>query len=148
MPEHYSDDFITEVLRDVDTIAVVGASLKSDRPSHRVTKFLLDHGYDVIPVNPKYDGELVFGDRVFVSSLEEIDKPIDMVDIFRASNEAGEAVDAAIAHGAKAVWMQEGVIDEAAAERARAKGLKVVMDRCPAKEIPRLGLKHLKRPDR
>jgi predicted CoA-binding protein len=101
--------------------------------------FLQRHGYRVIPVNPQITGEHVHGEFVF-RELSQIGEPIDLVDIFRRPMAAGEAVDEAIAAGAKAVWMQLGVINEEAAARAEAAGLKVVMDRCPAIEIPRLGV--------
>ena len=135
-----SDEEIIRLLRDVRTIAVVGWSRKPERPSHRVARFLVGQGYRVFPVNPGYAGSEAEDVGTVVASLEEIGEPVDMVDIFRRPDEAGAVVDAAIRIGARAVWMQEGVVDEAAAERARAAGLTVVMDRCPAKEIPRLGL--------
>jgi len=137
-----SDDDIAALLSSVRTIALVGASDRPDRPSYGVMKFLQDHGYRVIPVNPQITGEHVHGEYVW-RELSQIGEPIDMVDIFRRSEAAGEAVDDAIAAGAKAVWMQLGVINEAAAARAEAAGLKVVMNRCPAIEIPRLGLAKL-----
>jgi uncharacterized protein len=133
-----TDPEIRDILRAVKTIAVVGWSPKPDRPSHGVAAFLKRRGYRVIPVNPGQAGQEALGERV-VGSLAEAG-PVDMVDIFRRSEEAGAVVDQAIAAGAKVIWMQLGVIDEAAAERARAAGLQVVMDRCPAIEIPRLGL--------
>ncbi len=119
---------------------MVGASDRPDRPSNGVMKFLQDQGYRVIPVNPTITGEHVHGEYVW-RELGQIGEPIDIVDIFRRSaKSAGDAVDQAIAVGAKAVWMQLGVIDEAAAARAEAAGLKVVMDRCPKIEILRHGL--------
>jgi len=130
---------IADLLRKVRTIALVGASDRPDRPSNRVMKFLQDHGYRVIPVNPMITGEHVHGEYVW-RELGQIGEPIDMVDIFRRSSEAGPIVDQAIAIGAKAVWMQLGVVDEAAASRAEAAGLKVVMDHCPKIEIMRHGL--------
>ena len=117
---------------------MVGASDRPDRPSYGVMKFLQDHGYRVIPVNPQITGEHVHGEFVW-RELAQIGVPIDIVDIFRRPEAAGEAVDQAIFVGAKAVWMQIGVINEEAAARAEAAGLKVVMDRCPKIEIPRLG---------
>jgi predicted CoA-binding protein len=132
------DSEIRDILTSVKTIALVGWSPKPDRPSHRVAAFLKRRGYRVIPVNPGQAGQEALGERV-VASLAEAG-PVDMVDIFRRSEEAGAVVDQAIAAGAKVVWMQLDVIDEAAADRARAAGLQVVMDRCPAIEIPRLGL--------
>ena len=138
MPLTRSDD-IAELLKNVRTIALVGASDRPDRPSNGVMKFLQDHGYRVIPVNPMITGEHVHGEYVW-RELSQIGEPIDMVDIFRRSSEVGPIVDQAIAIGAKAVWMQLGVIDEEAAGRAEAAGLKVVMDHCPKIEIMRLGL--------
>jgi uncharacterized protein len=133
-----TDVEIRDILTSVKTIALVGWSPKPDRPSHGVAAFLKRRGYRVIPVNPGQAGQEALGETV-VATLAETG-PVDMVDIFRRSEEAGAVVDQAIAAGAKVVWMQLGVVDEAAAERARAAGLKVVMDRCPAIEIPRLGL--------
>ena len=133
-----SDSEIRDILTSVKTIALVGWSPKPDRPSHGVAAFLKRRGYRVIPVNPGQAGQVALGETV-VASLAEAG-PVDMVDIFRRSEEAGAVVDEAIAAGAKVVWMQLGVIDEAAASRARAAGLKAVMNRCPAIEIPRLGI--------
>ena len=131
------DEDIKALLEGARTIAVVGASERPDRPSYRVMRTLQEHGYRVIPVNPQITGEHVHGEFIF-RELAQLGDPIDIVDIFRRSDAAGEAVDQAIAVGAKAVWMQLGVIDEAAAARAEAAGLRVVMDRCPAIDIPRL----------
>jgi predicted CoA-binding protein len=133
------DEDIAELLTNARTIAMVGASDRPDRPSHRVMKFLQDQGYRVIPDNPQITGEHVHGEYVW-RELAQIGESIDIVDMFRRPTAAGEAVDEAIAVGAKAVWMQIGVINEEAAARAEAAGLKVVMDRCPKIEIPRLGL--------
>ena len=133
-----SDSEIREILSSVKTIAVVGWSPKPDRPSHGVAAFLARRGYRVIPVNPGQAGQEALGETV-VATLAEAG-PVDMVDIFRRSDEAGAVMDEAVAVGAKVVWTQLGVVDEAAATRARAAGLKVVMNRCPAIEIPRLGL--------
>lgn len=134
-----SDADIAALLSEVRTIALVGASDRPDRPSYGVMRFLQNHGYRVIPVNPQITGEHVHGEFIW-RELSQLGDPIDMVDIFRRPEAAGEAVDQAIAIGAKVVWMQLGVINEAAAARAEAAGLKVVMDRCPAIDIPRLGL--------
>jgi hypothetical protein len=131
------DEDIYELLAATRTIALVGASDRWDRPSYGVMKFLQDWGYRVLPVNPQIAGETLHGERV-LRDLAEIEGPIDMVDIFRRPLAAGEAVDEAIAAGAKSVWLQIGVINEAAAERAEAAGLKVVMNRCPKIDIPRL----------
>ncbi|WP_066656707.1 MULTISPECIES: CoA-binding protein [unclassified Sphingomonas] len=133
------DAEIKALLDGARTIALVGASDRPDRPSYRVMAMLQEHGYRVIPVNPQITGEHVHGEFVF-RELAQIGEPIDIVDIFRRPLAAGEAVDEAIAVGAKAVWMQLGVINEDAAARAEAAGLQVVMDRCPAIEIPRLGV--------
>ncbi|MEA3387673.1 CoA-binding protein [Sphingobium sp. CCH11-B1] len=130
---------IADLLDETRTIALVGISDRPDRASYSVMAFLQDHGYRVLPVNPQIAGEHVHGEFVW-ARLSDIGVPIDMVDIFRRSEAAGEAVDDAIAIGAKSVWMQIGVINDAAAARAEAAGLKVVMDRCPAIEIPRLGV--------
>lgn len=136
------DALIRDILTTTRTIAVVGWSPKPDRPSHGVAEFLARRGYRVIAVNPGQAGQQALGQTVRTSLAEVAreDGPIDLVDIFRRSEEAGAVVDEAIAAGARAVWMQLGVIDEAAAARARAAGVKVVMNRCPAIEIPRLGL--------
>ena len=134
-----SDEDIYELLANARTIAMVGASDRPDRASHGVMQFLQDRGYRVIPVNPQITGQHLHGEFVW-RELSQIGEPIDSVEIFRRSDSAGEAVDQAIAVGAKAVWMQLGVIDEEAAARAEAAGLKVVMDRCPKIEIPRLGV--------
>ena len=131
------DEDLTELLTSARTIAMVGASDRPDRPSYGVMRFLQAHGYRVIPVNPQITGEHLQGEYVW-RELSQIGEPIDIVDIFRRSDAAGEAVDQAIAVGAKAVWMQLGVIDEAAAARAEAAGLKVVMNHCIKIEIMRL----------
>lgn len=132
------DADLRDILTSVTSIAVVGWSPKPERPSHGVAAFLARRGYRVIPVNPGQAGQTALGETVRATLAEA--GPVDMVDIFRRSDEAGAVVDQAIATGAKVVWMQLGVVDEAAAARARAAGLRVVMDRCPAIEIPRLGL--------
>ena len=133
------DEDIKALLESVRTIALVGASDRPDRPSYGVMKTLQQHGYRVIPVNPQITGEHIHGEFVF-RDLAQLGDKIDMVDIFRNSAAAGDAVDEAIAVGATAVWMQLGVINADAAARAEAAGLKVVMDRCPAIELPRLGI--------
>jgi predicted CoA-binding protein len=130
---------IADLLRNARTIAMVGASDRPDRPSNGVMKFLQDQGYRVIPVNPTITGEHVHGEYVW-RELSQIGEPIDIVDIFRRSDAVGPIVDQAIETGAKAVWMQLGVIDHDAAARAEAAGLKVVMDHCPKIEFARLGL--------
>ena len=134
-----SDNLIREVLTGSRVIAMIGASPRPDRDSYGVMAFLLGRGYEVIPVNPTAAGEEIHGQRV-VGRLSDIEQKVVLVDIFRNSSAAGEAVDEAIAIGAKAVWLQLGVINEEAAARAEQAGLKVVMDRCPKIEIPRLGI--------
>ena len=136
------DDEIAELLSNARTIAMVGASDRPSRPSHGVMKFLQGHGYRVLPVNPQITGEHVHGEYVW-RELSQIGVPIDIVDIFRRPEAAGEAVDQAIAVGAKAVWLQLGVVNPEAAARAEAAGLKVVMDRCPAIELRRLGIRKI-----
>lgn len=133
-----SDAAIRDLLLTTRRIAVVGASDRPGRPSNGVFRFLLDRGYDAVPVNPALAGRLVHG-IASVATLAEA-APLDMVDVFRRSADAGAVVDEAIRLGARSVWLQLGVIDEAAAARARAAGLIVVMDRCPAIEWRRLGL--------
>ena len=138
MPLTSAED-IAELLRNARNIAMVGASDRPDRASYGVMKFLQSHGYRVFPVNPQITGEHVHGEFVW-RELAQIGEPIDIVDIFRRPQAAGDAVDQAIAVGAKAVWMQLGVVNEEAAERAEAAGLKVVMDHCIKIEIMRLRL--------
>jgi hypothetical protein len=133
------DEDLYDLLASTRTIAMIGASDRPDRPSYGVMKFLQAHGYRVLPVNPQITGEHVHGEYVW-RDLAQIGEPIDMVDIFRRSQAAGEAVDEAIAAGAKSVWLQIGVINAEAAARAEAAGLKVVMNRCPKIDIPRLGV--------
>lgn len=126
-----SSDTIKKVLDECKTIAVVGLSSNPGRPSHGVASYMKRSGYTVVPVNPNETE--VFGDKSY-PSLADVPAQIDLVDIFRRSDEAGKAVDEAIAIGAKAVWLQEGVIDLAAAARAHDAGLLVVMDRCWLKD--------------
>jgi predicted CoA-binding protein len=133
------DEDIYELLAETRTIAMIGASDRPDRPSYGVMAFLQRQGYRVLPVNPQITGEHIHGEYVW-RELAQIGESIDLVDIFRRPMAAGEAVDEAIAAGARAVWLQIGVINEEAAARAEAGGLKVVMNRCPKIEIPRLGV--------
>jgi hypothetical protein len=130
---------IAQLLTETRTIALIGASDRPDRPSYNVMRVLQEWGYRVLPVNPQITGEHVHGEYVW-RELSQIGEPIDMVDIFRRPTAAGEAVDEAIAAGAKSVWLQVGVINHEAAARAEAAGLKVVVDRCPAIDLPRLGI--------
>lgn len=129
-----ASDPIRALLETSRTIAVVGLSSSKMRPSHGVAEYLQRAGYKIIPVNPNETE--VLGERA-VARLEDIDEKVDIVDIFRRSEFVPEVVESAIAIGAKAVWMQEGVIHEAAAQRASAAGLEVVMDKCILKEHAR-----------
>jgi predicted CoA-binding protein len=133
-----TDDDLTRLLTSTRRIALVGASNKPARPSYEIMQFLLSQGYDVTPVNPGLAGQSILG-RVVVASLDEA-APLDMVDLFRNSAEVAAPVADAIRLGAKTIWMQLGVINEDAAKAAREAGLTVVMNRCPAIDIPRLGL--------
>jgi predicted CoA-binding protein len=133
------DATIRDILLTTRRIAVVGASDRPDRPSFGVTGFLVDRGYRVTPVNPGLAGRDLHGATV-AAGLEEAGPDLDMVDVFRRSQDAGAVVDAAIRLGAKTVWLQLGVTDDAAGARARAAGLNFVQDRCPVIEWRRLGL--------
>lgn len=135
--QSYSDSYLRMILRETRVIAMVGASPHWNRPSYFAMKYLQAKGYRVIPVNPAVAGQEILGERVY-ASLAEVPDAVDMVDIFRNSEAAGPIVDAAIAKGARIVWMQLGVRNDAAASRAEAAGLKVVMDRCPKIEFGRL----------
>ena len=135
--DRYDDAYLRRILRETKTIAMVGASANWNRPSFFAMKYLLDRGYKVIPVNPAAAGQEILGQKVY-GSLDELPVKADMVDIFRNSEAAGPITDAAIEQGAKVVWMQLGVMNEAAAQRAEAAGLKVVMNRCPKIEHSRL----------
>jgi predicted CoA-binding protein len=132
------DAAIRELLLNTRRVAVVGASNKPQRAGYYIPAFLLNRGYDVALVNPVLAGQEVHG-RTVLASLAEAG-PLDLVDVFRRSDQAGAVVDEAIRLGAKSVWLQLGVIDDAAGDRARAAGLAYVQDRCPAIEWPRLGL--------
>jgi predicted CoA-binding protein len=129
-----SPDTISRILEDCRTIAVVGLSSNPGRASNGVAGYMRRNGYRVIPVNP--NEQQVFGEKAY-PSLADVPDKIDLVDIFRRSEEAGQAVDEAIKVGARAVWLQEGVIDHAAARRAQEAGLLVVMDRCWLKDHAR-----------
>jgi predicted CoA-binding protein len=137
----YSNAELLAILRDTRSIAMVGASPKWNRPSSFAMKYLQEKGYRVIPINPGHAGKEILGETVY-ASLADVPDSFDMVDIFRNSEAAGPIVDEAIAvakeKGIKVIWMQLGVINQAAAERAEAAGLTVVMDRCPKIEFGRL----------
>jgi uncharacterized protein len=136
-----TDARIADILRTTRVIALVGWSPNADRPSHRVASYLASRGYRVIPVNPGQAGQHALGETVR-ASLAEITEPVDMVDIFRRSSEVLPVVQAALAHlpGLRTVWMQLGVENAEAAALAEARGIAVVQNRCPAIELPRLGL--------
>ena len=131
---------IRRIATDTTTWAVVGCSADPSRASHGVARFLQRQGYRIVPVNPEAGCEEILGERCH-PDLASVPVPVDVVDVFRRSDRAGRHVDEAIAIGARAVWLQLGVIDEEAAARARRAGLLVVMDRCPKIEFPSLGLR-------
>ena len=135
--DDYDDKYIISVLKDAKTVAMVGASANWNRPSFFAMKYMQQKGFRVIPVNPGVAGQEILGETV-MASLDEIDEPIDMVDIFRNSEAAGPITDDAIKAGAKIIWMQLGVQNDAAAKRAEAAGLRVVMNRCPKIKYARL----------
>jgi predicted CoA-binding protein len=134
----YSDDVLRKLFGDIKTVALVGASPRGERrASWRVMRFLQQQGYKVYPVNPEALGQEIHGEKVY-ASLKDVPEKVDLVDIFRRSSKVAPAVDAAIEIGAPYIWMQLNVIDEAAAAKAEAEGATVIMDRCPAIELPRL----------
>jgi len=137
--DSYPDSYIREIMKSVKTIALVGASNNPARPSWIVTKYLIERGYDVIPVNPGLAGQEILG-RPVHGRLADIPRPVDMVEIFRNSQAAGPITDEALALDPlpKVIWMQLSVRNDAAAERAEAKGVRVVMNRCPKIEYGRL----------
>lgn len=133
------DKELSDLLVQVKSIALVGASDKPNRASYSVMAYLLEQGYQVIPVSPKLAGQHLLGQPV-VAQLADISTPVDMVDVFRNAEAAYGVAQEAIAIGAKVLWLQLGVINEQAAAIAKQAGLQVVMDKCPKIEIPRLGL--------
>jgi predicted CoA-binding protein len=133
--ENATSEEIAEILRRSKTIAVIGASLKPERPSHWISVYLKEQGYQVIPVNPGLSE--VLGDKCY-KSLSEIPEPIDIVDIFREPGAVPAIVDEAIAKKAKVIWMQQGIVHNAAAEKAKASGLKVIQNKCIYQEHQRL----------
>ena len=138
MTDQTSDKDLISILTGTRRIALVGASNKPDRPSYGVMQYLLRHGYEVVPVNPALAGQEIHGQTV-VATLAQAG-PFDMLELFRRPTEVLEPVQEAIKLGAKTIWMQLGVVNEEAAQLARDAGLAVVMDRCPAIELPRLGI--------
>lgn len=135
----YTSDYIRGILQSVKTVALVGASNNPVRPSYFVMKYLLDKGYEVIPVNPGLAGQEILGRRVY-AALRDIPQPVDMVDIFRNSEAAGPITDEALklAPKPRVIWMQLSVRNDEAAARAEAAGLQVVMNRCPKMEYGKL----------
>jgi predicted CoA-binding protein len=133
------DDAIRGLLATPGTWAVVGCSPRPDRDSHRIAALLRTRGHRIVPIRPGADE--ILGERAYPTlEAAAADHSIDVVDVFRRSDQAGVHIDEAVAIGARAAWLQLGVVDEAAATRGRAAGLVVVMDRCPAIEYPRLGM--------
>ncbi|MCC6469539.1 MAG: CoA-binding protein [Alphaproteobacteria bacterium] len=135
--DRYDDSYLRAILGKVKVIAMVGASPNWNRPSYFAMKYLQGKGFRVIPVNPMAAGQEILGEKVY-AKLTDVPDKIDMVDVFRSSEAAGPIVDDAIALGAKVVWMQLGVRNDAAAAKAEAAGLEVVMNRCPKIEFARL----------
>ena len=130
---------IRDVLENVHTIALVGASEKTNRPSHEVMEYLQRQGYRVIPVNPRLAGEQVLGETV-VADLASLPEPVDMAELFLAPERTDPVIDQAIEQKIPVLWLQIGVINEKGAQRAEAAGLKVLMDCCPKQEIPKLSI--------
>ncbi|WP_299042799.1 CoA-binding protein [uncultured Tateyamaria sp.] len=139
MTESYTDAHLKQVLTNAKTIAVVGVSTNPVRPSYYVARYLSLKGYTVIPVNPVYAGDMLFGRRI-VAGFDDIDAPVDMVDIFRRSDAVPEIVETAMAQipTLRTIWMQIGVEHDGAAQMARAAGLTVIQNRCPKIEYQRL----------
>src|SRR6478736_8709164 len=137
--DNYNDAYIREILNTVKTVAMVGASPQNVRPSYFVFKYLAERGYDMIPINPGQVGKSLLG-KPFVASLQEIGRPVDMIDIFRNSSHIMPVVDDALRLPTppKVIWMQLGARDDVAAEKAESAGIKVVMNRCPKIEYGRL----------
>lgn len=138
MPNNQPDQ-MRAILESVRTIALVGASEKTHRPSHEVMEYMQHHGYRMIPVNPRLAGQKVLGETVY-ADIASLPEPVDMVELFLAPERTDAVIDQAIELNIAVVWLQIGVINEAGAGRAEAAGIKVVMDRCPKQEIPRLGI--------
>ncbi|PCM43959.1 CoA-binding protein [Marinobacter sp. ANT_B65] len=138
MPSNQPDQ-MRAILDRVRTIALVGASEKTNRPSHEVMEFMQQHGYRIIPVNPRLEGQKVLGETVY-RDIASIPEPVDMVELFLAPERTDAVIDQAIELKVPVLWLQIGVINEAGAARAEAAGLTVVMDRCPKQEIPRQGI--------
>ena len=134
MIEESSEAYIKEVLREVKTVAVVGASSNHERDSYKVMQSLIEHGYQIFPVNPNEKGNLILGQLCY-ADLSSVPQEIDMVDVFRAKDAVIEVTEEAIKVGAKVLWTQLGIVNEEASELAKSAGLKVVMNRCPKIEL-------------
>ena len=134
MNNKYSDSFIKKILEESNSIAIVGVSPNKERDSHKVMEYLLEKGYKIFPVNPKESGNMIIGQYCY-DDLESINKPVDMVDVFRATEAVMGIAEQSILIGAKVLWTQENIIHEEAAKLAENAGLKVIMDRCPKKEL-------------
>ena len=132
-----SEDYIKEILDEVKTIAVVGASANQDRDSYKVMQVLMQHGYEIFPINPNEAGNVILGQPCY-ADLSSVSKKIDMVDIFRAADAVMGVTKEAIAIGASVLWTQLNIVNKEAAELAEQAGLKVVMDRCPKIELAKL----------
>lgn len=137
--DSYDPGLISDILKNTRRIAMVGASPNPSRPSNGVLRFLLDKGYDVVPINPGHAGKQIHGQTV-VASLADVEGPVDMVDVFRAADQLSSTIDEVLAmpNRPKVVWGQLSVRDDAAARKAEEAGITVIMDRCPAIEYPRL----------
>ena len=134
MTDDYSEKYIREILQEVKTIAVVGASGNNTRDSYKVMEVLLQHGYQIFPINPNEEGNLILGQLCF-ADLSSVPEKVDMVDVFRAEDAVIGVTKEAIQIGAKVLWMQLGIFNEEASELAKKAGLKVVMNRCPKIEL-------------
>ena len=137
MTINYSDSYVKEILEEVETIAVVGASVNQDRDSYKVMQVLIEHGYQIFPINPNEEGNLILGQLCF-ADLSSVSGKIDMVDVFRAADAIMGVTKEAIAIGATVLWTQLDIVHKEAAALAEQAGLKVVMDRCPKIELAKL----------
>ena len=137
MMADYHEGYIREILEEVKTIAVVGASANQDRDSYKVMEALIQHGYQIFPINPNEEGNLILGQNCY-ANLSSVSKKIDMVDVFRAADAVMGVTREAIAVEASVLWTQLDIINKEAAEAAEQAGLKVVMDRCPKIELAKL----------
>jgi predicted CoA-binding protein len=134
MNNDYPDSYIKKILEDSNSIAIVGSSPNKKRDSHKVMEYLLKKGYRIFPVNPNESGNMILGQYCF-DDLESINKPVDMVDVFRAAEAVMGIAEQSISIGAKVLWTQENIVNKEAAKLAENAGLKVVMNRCPKKEL-------------